>query len=283
MWNSAHQISAWLVTLQSSCSTCGSSSVSFSNICLFQPRKWSVVFSCGAAPVELMLFGGWWGGSFRQWSTMLWLASVLSKWRNFIWTFPTPNTICIVKEQKLSCDQNHMRTLTDVNVRTQFIWAVFFLQLVLDSLNCLVTSRSHYKEFPQLRLMENLSVRFQLENAFISPVSRTSNKNKCIFHFSAGGWTSTKTSLFQNIVLEPWYSPGIRLCPLRIPPKVYSTLVDPRSLVTLLVATGCKQVWPPAVKLQKTMNASEVQPKFGSIQNQPEKNPKIRHDRSVYF
>lgn len=40
--------------------------------------------------------------------------------------------------------------------------------------------------------------------------------------------------------------------------------------LTLSVATGCKQVWPPAVKLQKTLKASEVQPKFGSIQNQPE-------------
>lgn len=40
--------------------------------------------------------------------------------------------------------------------------------------------------------------------------------------------------------------------------------------VTLLEATGCKQVCPPAVKLQKTLKASEVQPKFGSTQNQPE-------------
>lgn len=46
---------------------------------------------------------------------------------------------------------------------------------------------------------------------------------------------------------------------------------NPRSLFTLFVATGCKQVCPPAVKLQKTMNASEVQPRFGSIQNQPER------------
>lgn len=44
-----------------------------------------------------------------------------------------------------------------------------------------------------------------------------------------------------------------------------------RFSVTLLEATGCKQVCPPAVKLQKTLKASEVQPKFGSIQNQPER------------
>lgn len=41
------------ITLHSSCSTCGSSSVSFSNICLFQPRNRSLVFSL--CPLELKL------------------------------------------------------------------------------------------------------------------------------------------------------------------------------------------------------------------------------------
>lgn len=152
MWNFAHQFSAWLVTLQSSCSTCGSSTVSFSNICLFQPRKRSVVFSCGADPVELTLSRGSWGGSFRQWSRMLWLASVLSKWRNFIWTFPTPNTICVVKEQKRSCDRTRKRTLKDVKVKPHLMDS--FFQLVLNSLNLLITSSSYYKGSTLLCLME---------------------------------------------------------------------------------------------------------------------------------
>lgn len=50
----------------------------------------------------------------------------------------------------------------------------------------------------------------------------------------------------------------------------YYTLLVLYCFVTLLEATGCKQVCPPAVKLQKTLKASEVQPQFGSIQNQPE-------------
>lgn len=214
MWNSARQFSAWLVTMQSSCSTCGSSSVSLSNICLFQPRKWSVVFSCGAAPLEPALSGGSRGGSFRQRSRMLWLASVLSRWRNFIWTFPTPNTICVVKEHKQNCDQNRKRTLTGDKWEHTSYGLLFFPQLILNSLKLLVTSRLYYKEFLQLRLMENLSWRFQLEYSFISPASRRSNRNTFRFQFSACGWTSTKTSLFQNTVLEPWYSPGVWLCSL---------------------------------------------------------------------
>lgn len=38
---------------------------------------------------------------------------------------------------------------------------------------------------------------------------------------------------------------------------------------TLSEASGCKQVCPPAVKLQKALKASEVQPKFGSTQKRP--------------
>lgn len=56
--------------------------------------------------------------------------------------------------------------------------------------------------------------------------------------------------------------------------------------VTLLEATGCKQVCPPAVNLQKTLKASEVQPKFGSTQNQPESNQfkeRTERERERYF
>lgn len=80
------------ITLHSSCSTCGSSSVSFSNICLFQPRNRSLVFSL--CPLELKLSAVLEGWELRQWNVMLWLASLLSKWRNFICTFPMSNTIC---------------------------------------------------------------------------------------------------------------------------------------------------------------------------------------------
>lgn len=242
MWNFAHQFSAWLVTLQSSCSTCGSSNVSFSNICLFQPRKRSVVFSCGADPVELTLSGGSWGGSCRQWSRMLWLASVLSKWRNFIWTFPTPNTICVVKEQKRSCDQTRKRTSKDVKAKPHLM--AYFFQLVLNSLNFLITSSS-YKEFSLLCPMEKLcpmeSWVFQLEHSFISPVSGSSNKNKLIFQFScaACGQTSTKTILFQNIVLEPWYSPGMTVSSLHClmnPPIIYSSISSNSTLNCYLIS-----------------------------------------------
>lgn len=90
-WNEARNLSnsRFICTLQSSCSTCGSSSVSFSNVCLFQPEKRGLVSSCGVELVELKPSEG----SFLQWSVMWWLASVLSKWRNFIWTLSTPNTI----------------------------------------------------------------------------------------------------------------------------------------------------------------------------------------------
>lgn len=75
-------------TLHSSCSTCGSSGVPFSNVCLFQPWKRILLFSLCVVPTKLR------AALFRQWSVMLWLASLLSKWRNFIWTFPTSKTIC---------------------------------------------------------------------------------------------------------------------------------------------------------------------------------------------
>lgn len=106
------------------------------------------------------------------------------------------------------------------------------------------------------------------------------NRNIFMFQFScaACGQMSTKTMLFQNIVPERWYSPGLTVSSLHClmnPPIIYSSMsinfMFTCSVVTLLVATGCKQVCPPAVKLQKTLNASEVQPKFGSIQNQPER------------
>lgn len=106
-----------LNTLHSSSSTCGSSSVSFSNICLFQPRNRNLVFSFGRGPA-----GGPAGlrpsavlleGSGRQRSVMLWLASLLSKWRNFICTFPAANTICGDKSQTVVssiCHHDHIRT-----------------------------------------------------------------------------------------------------------------------------------------------------------------------------
>lgn len=43
----------------------------------------------------------------------------------------------------------------------------------------------------------------------------------------------------------------------------------PTSNAALSVVTGFKQVCPPAVKLQNTWMASDVQPRFGSIQNNP--------------
>lgn len=139
-------------------------------------------------------------------------------------------------------------------------------------------TRSHYKEFPQLCFMENFSWRFQLEYSFISPVSRKSNRNK----FWVFSWWM---DFHQNIFIPKHCSrPLVFSCVLCVShlQSILHYPVNPRSLVTLLVATGCKQVCPPAVKLQKTMNASEVQPKFGSIQNQPENQSKDQtRSRSV--
>lgn len=173
--------SGFLCTLQSSCSTCGSSSVSFSKVCLFQPEKRGLVSPCGAEASE-----GW----FLQWSVMWWLASVLSKWRNFIWTLSTPNTICFAGSKKQVPPVNFTKFYPD----------------------------TYFPPFTRLRQTKNQSV------------TNTSNGADC------------SDERFKRHSFSP---------------------------VTLSEASGCKHVCPPAVKLQKTSKASEVQPKFGSTQKRP--------------
>ncbi len=75
------------LTSQSSRTTCGLRGESSSNTWPFQPRKRRVrgVFLATVA------------GSLQQWRETVWVAVMLSKCKNFIWTFPTSNAVCGVK------------------------------------------------------------------------------------------------------------------------------------------------------------------------------------------
>lgn len=129
--------SVLFITLHSSCSTCGSSSVFFSNICLFQPWNRSLMFSLGAGPVELKLSAAPYGRSFRQRSVMLWMASALSRWRNFIWTCPTPNTICREKHQYYPTSNHHQQL-----INRKYVYSPCFTGIIWSGV-------SHSKMRPQ--------------------------------------------------------------------------------------------------------------------------------------
>lgn len=119
-----------MCTLQSSCSMCGSSSVSFSKVCLFQPEKRGLVSSCGAELAELKPSEG----SFLQWSVTWWLASVLSKCRNFIWTLSTLNTICFAQSQK---------QVSSVNIKKFYLDTFLPVHKVVTDENQSVTNPSN--------------------------------------------------------------------------------------------------------------------------------------------